>query len=220
MVEYRHREKQRGNMQMIKNIIFDMGQVLIKWSPELLIGRLGVSAQDGKLLKAEVFGGVEWTAMDRGRLSAQEGLAQICRRLPERLHAAARALVLDWWKGELVPMDGMAELIGELKGRGYGIYLLSNATSTLHSYFDRIPGSEHFDGKIVSADEVLLKPQHEIYERLYSRYALRPEECLFIDDSPANVDGAQCTGMDAIVFRGEVQILRRELNVKGNAVKA
>jgi len=204
---------------MIKNIIFDMGQVLIKWSPELLIGRLGVSAEDAGLLKAEVFGGVEWTAMDRGRLSAEEGLACICGRLPERLHAAARALVLDWWKDELVPMDGMAELISELKGLGYGIYLLSNAASTLHTYFDRIPGSEHFSGKIVSADEVLLKPQREIYERLYSRYSLRPEECLFIDDSPANIDGAQCTGMDGIVFRGDIRRLRRELNEKGLGVK-
>ncbi len=205
---------------MIKNIIFDMGQVLIKWSPEMLIARLGVSAEDARLLKAEVFGGVEWTAMDRGRLNAEEGLACICKRLPERLHAAARALVLDWWKDELVPMDGMAELIGELKGLGYGIYLLSNAASTLHDYFDRIPGSEHFSGKVVSADEVMLKPQHEIYERLYNRYSLRPEECLFIDDSPANVDGAQCTGMDAIVFRGDVHRLRRELREKGIPVKA
>ena len=65
----------------------------------------------------------------------------------------------------------------------------------------------------------LLKPQHEIYELLYSRFSLRPEECIFIDDSPANIDGAQCTGMDGIVFRGDVERLRRELNEKGVAVK-
>lgn len=204
---------------MIKNIIFDMGQVLIRWSPQLVTARLGLPDDDNALLISEVFGGVEWTAMDRGRMTAEEGLALICRRLPPRLHEAARSLVFEWWKTEFVPMAGMAELIAELKGMGYNIYLLSNAASTLNVYFNRIPGSEHFSGRIVSADVKLLKPEHEIYELLYSRFSLQPEECIFIDDSPANIDGAQCTGMDGIVFRGDVARLRRELNEKGIAVK-
>lgn len=204
---------------MIKNIIFDMGQVLVRWSPELVTRRLKLPEQDNALLISEVFGGVEWTAMDRGRMTGEDGLALICRRLPERLHEAARSIVLEWWKGELLPMEGMAELIAELKDMGYNIYLLSNAASTLNNYFHRLPGAEHFSGRIVSADVKLLKPQHEIYELLYSRFSLRPEECIFIDDSPANIDGAQCTGMDGIVFRGDVERLRRELNEKGVAVK-
>lgn len=204
---------------MIKNIIFDMGQVLIRWSPELVTRRLKLPEQDNALLIGEVFGGVEWTAMDRGRMTGEEVLALICRRLPERLHEAARSIVLEWWKGELLPMEGMAELIAELKDMGYNIYLLSNAASTLNNYFHRLPGAEHFSGRIVSADVKLLKPQHEIYELLYSRFSLRPEECIFIDDSPANIDGAQCAGMDGIVFRGDVERLRRELNEKGVAVK-
>lgn len=203
---------------MIKNIIFDMGQVLIRWTPKLLTERLALPEEDSVLLISEVFGGVEWTAMDRGRMSGEEGLASICRRLPERLHAAAHALVMDWWKAELVPVEGMAELIAELKGMGLKIYLLSNAASTLNIYFTRIPGAEHFSGKIVSADEKLLKPEHEIFELMYERFSLKPEECLFIDDSPANIDSAQCTGMDGIVFRGDVKRLRRELNEKGVAV--
>ncbi len=204
---------------MIKNIIFDMGQVLIRWSPQLVTRRFSLPEEDNALLISEVFGGVEWTAMDRGRMTAEESLELICRRLPERLHSAARSVVLEWWKAELVPMEGMAELIAELKGMEYNIYLLSNASSALNSYFHRLPGAEHFSGRIVSADVKLLKPQHEIYELLYSRFSLKPEECIFIDDSPANIDGAQCTGMDGVVFRGDVRRLRRELNEKGIAVK-
>lgn len=204
---------------MIKNIIFDMGQVLIHWSPQIVTARFALPEEDKALLISEVFGGVEWTAMDRGRMTPQESFELISRRLPERLHDAARSVIFEWWKVNLVPMEGMEELIAELKGMGYNIYLLSNASSALNIYFHRLPGAEHFSGRIVSADVKLLKPQHEIYELLYSRFSLRPEECIFIDDSPANIDGAQCTGMDGIVFRGDVARLRRELNEKGIAVK-
>lgn len=204
---------------MIKNIIFDMGQVLIQWSPQIVTARFALPEEDNALLISEVFGGVEWTAMDRGRMTPQESFELISRRLPERLHGAARSVIFEWWKVNLVPMEGMEELVAELKEMGYNIYLLSNASSALNIYFPRLPGAEHFSGRIVSADVKLLKPQHEIYELLYSRFSLRPGECLFVDDSPANIDGAQCTGMDGIVFRGDVRRLRRELNEKGVAVK-
>lgn len=204
---------------MIKNIIFDMGQVLIQWSPKLLTDRLDCSEADKQLLISEVFGGVEWTALDRGRLSPDEGCRAICRRLPERLHEAAERLIRYWWQDELIPVDGMRELIYELHSKGYSIYLLSNAASTLNIYFDRLPGAQYFLGKIVSADVKLLKPQHEIYELMYKRFSLKPEECLFIDDSPANIDGAECTGMSGIVFRGDLQRLRNELFEAGIKVK-
>lgn len=105
----------------------------------------------------------------------------------------------------------MEPLIRELKSRGYGIYLLSNASLRLREYFERIPGSDCFDGLMVSAEEKLLKPEHEIFEALYARFHLKPEECFFIDDSPANVEGALRTGMPATVFRGDVSALRREM---------
>ena len=113
----------------------------------------------------------------------------------------------------------MAEFVGELKAAGYGIYLCSNATSALHSYFPRIPGSEHFDGLLVSADWKLLKPQHEIFELLYKTFALDPAECFFIDDYPPNIDGAIVTGMSGAVYDGDLRRLRHDLRRAGIAVK-
>lgn len=204
---------------MIQNIIFDMGRVLIDWDPDRIIARLGVDAQDARLLRREVFNNVEWVSMDRGTLSQEEGLHSICRRLPASLHESARACVFDWWKPPLWPTPGMAELIAELKGLGYGIYLLSNATSSLHAYCHRLPGAEHFSGMIVSADWGLLKPQREIYEKLFSTYSLNPETCFFIDDNPPNIDGARCVGMDGTVFFGDMGRLRRELIAAGIPVQ-
>ena len=204
---------------MIKNIIFDMGNVLIAWDPPLLVRRLGLSEEDQQLLLREVFSCSEWVGLDRGTLGPEEALALVAPRLPEHLHAAAYSCMSEWWKGPLVPIPGMRELIWELEDMGYEIYLLSNATSCLHEYFPRIPGSECFSGMIVSADWKHIKPEHELYEKLYETYSLRPEECFFIDDSPLNIDAGRCLGMPGAVFFGDMARLRRELNAAGVSVR-
>ena len=205
---------------MIRNVVFDMGNGLIHWKPNLFVEDLGVPEGDRALLLREVFGSVEWIQMDRGTLSMEDGLDVICRRLPERLRGPARELTLNWWRRWLLPVEGMADLVRELKGLGYGIYLLSNAKLDLPLYFDRIPGSECFDGKIVSADWKLLKPQPEIYETLLREYGLRAEECFFIDDLNINIEGAWLVGMDGAIFDGDLPRLRRALNDAGVPVKA
>ncbi len=203
---------------MIRNVVFDMGGVLIAWDPARIVARLGLSGEDAQLLLREVFQSVEWVSLDRGSLSEQAALERFYSRLPRRLHEAAVRCVF-WWKDELWPVPGMAELIEELDSLGYGIYLLSNATSALHGYFPRIPGSEHFDGMVVSADHKLLKPQHELYEVLLERFGLDPAECFFLDDSSANVDAAIVLALQAAVFDGDMKRLRRAMRKAGIPVK-
>ena len=205
---------------MIRSIVFDMGNVLIHWRPAFFIEQEGVPAEDRPLLLREVFGSVEWIQLDRGTVSPEEGIASMCRRLPPRLRGPARELTLNWWRRWLLPVEGMADLVRELKGLGYGVYLLSNAKEDLPLYFDRIPGSECFDGKIVSADWKLLKPQPEIYETLLREYGLRAEECFFIDDLNINIEGAWFVGMNGAIFDGDLSRLRRALNDAGVPVKA
>jgi len=206
---------------MIRNIIFDMGNVLIHFIPDVFLDRLSVPEEDCPLLLREVFGSVEWVQLDRGSIDEAEAVAAMQGRLPRRLRGYVPPLVGDWWNsGPLLPMEGMAGLLEELKGLGYGLYLLSNASVHLPDYFDRIPGSQLFDGKIVSADWKLLKPQHEIYEVLFRVYRLKPEECFFIDDLAINIEGALCTGMPGAIFYGEMDRLRRELNAAGVPVRA
>ena len=204
---------------MIRNIILDMGNVLIHWCPERFVERYGLSEEDRVLVLQEVFTSVEWIQLDRGIISFEEGIGAMCRRLPERLHTAARELTLDWWRDCLFPVEGMGELVRELKGLGYGIYLLSNAKADLPQYFDRIPGSECFDGMIVSADWKLLKPQPEIYELLLRQFGLKAEECFFADDLFINVEAALLVGMSGTIFRGAKE-LRRALIEAGVPVKA
>ncbi len=204
---------------MIKQVVFDMGNVLIEWDPDKIIARLGVVGEDAKRLRREVFDCDEWVTMDRGTMSQDEGLARILPRLPWELHDAAERCVRDWWKAEFVYIEGVEALIREIHALGYGLYILSNATSFLHDYFDRLPAHECFRGLVVSADEKLLKPQHEIYERFLERYRLDPAECFFIDDSPLNIDGARCAGIRGTVFFRDMARLRRDLNEAGIPVR-
>lgn len=205
---------------MIRNVVFDMGQVLIEFRPFDLIDRLEVAAEDRGTLYREVFCGIEWTQLDRGTVTEAEAADAMCARLPERLHTPAQALVYNWWQRPLIPIPGMEALLRELHALGYGLYLLSNASVRLAEYFPRLPGAELFGGRIISAEWKLLKPQREIYEALYQTYSLKPAECFFVDDSPANVEGAFCTGMRGAVFFGDTARLRRELRQAGVPVSA
>lgn len=202
---------------MIRNIIFDMGQVLLRWTPALLTEHMNLEPEDRALLIREVFGNVEWVRLDRGTITEEAASAAICARLPRRLYPQADFLVRRWWELPLVPIPGIAELVGELKAAGYHIFLLSNANLKLRENFRRIPGAEHFDGLLCSAEERVIKPHREIYERLFQRFSLVPGECFFIDDAPANIEGAWMAGMPGAVFLGDVTRLRQELRKAGIA---
>lgn len=205
---------------MKPNIVFDMGQVLMDFAPPKFIARLGYTGDDAEALRQEVFRGWEWVAFDRGDITGQDVVDSACSRLPERLHQAARDLVFHWWD-EMIPMPGAAALVRELHGKGYPLYVLSNASQDFHTYFDSIPGSEYLprERRFVSSDYRLLKPEHEIYELFFKTFGLEPAACVFIDDNPPNVEAARRLGMQALVHRGDISRLRRELRALGVEVE-
>ena len=199
---------------MIKNILFDMGQVLIRFDQKYFIKRLGIEDADLDLLLREVYRSVEWVQMDRGTLREEDAFRSISKRLPERLHDAAWKLIC-MWDRPILEVAGMYELVEELKGLGYGIYLLSNASVRQHDYWPRIPASRFFDGKLISADVHVIKPQPEIYRLCLEKFCLQAEECFFIDDAPANIEGALCCGIAGAVFHGDAKLLRSQLRAAG-----
>jgi putative hydrolase of the HAD superfamily len=199
---------------MIKNILFDMGNVLIHFDRKAFLDRLDISEEDKQLLLREVFLSVEWVQMDRGTLREETAEPLMCQRMPEYLHSAVHSLVSEW-DDPMLPIAGMAELVEELKEKGYGIYLLSNASIRQHAYWPKIPGWQFFDGKVISADEKVMKPHPDYYRIALERFDLKPEECFFIDDVPANIEGALYCGIPGTVFHKDVPLLRRQLRAAG-----
>ena len=111
------------------------------------------------------------------------------------------------------------KLIRELKEKGYGIYLLSNASLRQHDYWPRVEASRYFDGTLISADVKLVKPQPEIYRLLLEQFRLKGEECFFVDDLPGNIEGAFYVGIPGAVFHNDITRLRQDLRSAGVDVK-
>lgn len=200
---------------MIRNIVFDMGNVLIRFDPSLFIEREGiVDPEDRKLILDELFNSVEWAQMDRGILEEKTAEPFILERFPERLHPVVSNLLHHW----AIPGDeftGMRELVAELKESGYGLFLLSNASTAQHRYWPLFPVSRYFDGKLISCDVKVVKPMREIYQIFTDRFLLNPEECFFVDDSPANVAAAITCGWNGVVFHQDAVQLRKKMRQLG-----
>lgn len=199
---------------MIKHIVFDMGGVLINFDAERYTARFVPDPADRALIRRELFRSVEWIQMDRGTISDEEAIASVCSRLPEHLHQAVRD-ILDNWHQDIPPLDGIYDLVKELKEKGYDVYLLSNTCTRFHSFRKNIPALEFFDGEFISADHHLVKPEPGIYQQFLAQFALNAQECVFIDDVPLNVEGAVRCGINGIVYHGDPALLRSQLRQLG-----
>ncbi len=200
---------------MIRNIVFDMGGVLMSWNPQKLLDERELNEEEKKLIMRELFHETEWLALDEGTVSEQQAFEAVSARLPENLHSHVHELIFGWWKEPFENKEGMEELIRSLHQSGYRIYLLSNASIRQAEYFHRLPGSQCFEGRMTSAEEKIIKPQKDIFELFLKRFDLKAEECLFIDDSNANVFAASKCGMEGIVYHDDTPLLIERLKEKG-----
>ena len=199
---------------MIRNIVFDMGNVIIRFDRDAFIDRFGVTEEERKILLREIFLSPEWVMMDRGTLTDEQAADILCPRVPEHLRDIARKLI-GFWDRPIIEVEGIYPLIEELKSKGYGIYLLSNASCRQPDYWQRVPASRFFDGTLISYSVKLVKPMPEIYEKFFETFSLKREECFFIDDSPANIEASLYVGMPGAVFHNDIRRLRRELRAAG-----
>ena len=204
---------------MIRNIVFDMGNVLVDYDGDLVRRALIPDEEMRKRIYTTVFVSPEWVKLDMGIISEEQGLKAMVNRLdtPEEKEAAARCFA-QWHLYNMRPKKGMEELTRQLKEKGYGLYICSNASvRLLECYRDVIPAIDCFDGVLFSAEVKCMKPQKEMYEHLYRRFRLDPGECYFIDDLEENIQGARDTGMDGYCFSdGNVEDLRKVLEqIKG-----
>lgn len=201
---------------MIRNVIFDMGNVLIRFAPREFIRRCGVEDEkDRELIWQEVFHSVTWVRLDRGDCTEEEAVAEICKKLPERLHSAARQVITGWALPDLEIAETQS-LAQTLSDKGYTLYLFTNAGEGQRRYFRQYPAAQLFEGRVfLSADWKLLKPSTEYFEAAMRHFSLRPEECLFIDDAPYNVEAAIRVGLDGIVYHGDPKRLTDDLRAHG-----
>ena len=198
---------------MIKNIVFDMGGVLTGYEAMRVCEHFIMDRQDREQVCTAVFVSPEWLLLDMGVLTDEQALVRMCARLPKRLHEAAGLCLEHWHEHCLWTYPEMKPVVQELKAQGFGIYLCSNASvRMLACYQQALPAVDCFDGILFSGTEKCIKPQREIYERLFDRFKLNPAECYFIDDQQLNIDAGKACGMDGYCFHdGDFEKLKQAL---------
>ena len=199
---------------MITDIVFDMVGVVMRFDTKTYYFEHGISEKDAALLGREVFGSLEWARLDRGSIPEDEALQAICSRVPGHLHFAVRDFICRRNR-KILPVDGMEELLADLSGKGYRLWLLSNTSKRQHEFWKDVPGRQYFLDTLISADVGLVKPQPEIFMLACSRFHLQPSQTAYIDDTPANAEAAFHVGMHAFVFHDNMAQLRKWLSGLG-----
>ncbi len=187
---------------MIKNIIFDYGNVLVDWNPAYLFLPVFYGDEEKcRYFTAHICNREWFTRMDRGE-DMDVCVAELQAQYPE--YADTIALFRDRWfdmcNGDI---PGMLEIIQDLKQKGYGVFGLTNwPAATFAEARRRFRTLASIDKYVVSSSVHLAKPEPAIYQLLLSKYNLNACECIFIDDRKDNVDAAISLGMSGIVYPG------------------
>lgn len=194
--------------------IFDFGNVLIRFDPKIMTEAYLPTSVESTMLQHIIFDRLYWNRLDDGSIEDDEVKARICERIPARLHEVA-CCIYDHWYEHLPEIEGMRQILHDLKAAGKKLYLLSNISVGFEENYARVPALHSllslFDGCVFSGSLGVVKPSAEIFDHLLTKYGLQPDDCVFIDDSEINVNGAKQVGIDAILFDGDARALRARL---------
>ena len=190
---------------MIKNIIFDFGGVLLDWNPHYLY-----DPYFGDVEKAEWFltniCTYPWNAQHDAGKPVAEGTTELIAQYSEwekeiRMYYSEFEKMLS---GQIADME---EYIKELKGRGFRIYGLSNwSVETFAMIRPKYPILDLMEDMVISGKEKVMKPDAKIYQIAISRFGVKPEESVFIDDNVNNIIGCEAAGIHGIVFKDAGQL--------------
>lgn len=196
---------------MYKNIIFDLGGVMVDFAPkDFLLDRFCNAAIEDKVYRL-TFGSETWQKLDAGLCTRYEGNQAMMAAAKEEGCAFEVQEVLENWTSILRVRRRMVELVRRLKNHGYCVYYLSNIPEDVLSLLMNRGLEGVFDGGVASCDVHINKPDPRIYKILLDKYHLKAGECIFIDDSRANVQTAFQLGMNSIQMRESVDTLVRSL---------
>jgi 2-haloacid dehalogenase len=193
-------------MPTIDTVVFDIGNVLIPWNPRWLFRKLlADEAALERFLEEVDFSA--WNAQHDAGQSFVHGIAQHGARFPHYRHLLQA--YFDRWEETIAePVEESVALARRLREAGYRTLALTNfSTETFPRALRLNPFLKEFEGIMVSGEEKLMKPDPAIYRLLCERYSVEPGQCVFIDDSLPNVEGARRIGMHALHFGSIDQLL-------------
>lgn len=191
---------------MIKNIVFDLGRVLIDWEAKKYIKSFGYDDETVDKLNEIIFTSEEWLDCDKGKYERNTDLVEmLSKKYPEHAEKIAKILTKDWVKILKLKEDSSEYLIN-LKQQGFKIYILFNLSKESYDHNSKYEFFKYIDGGIYSFESKKIKPDHRIYIELLEKYNLVPEETIFIDDIEENVNIANDLKINGIIFNNLEQV--------------
>lgn len=203
---------------MIKNIVFDLGNVLISFKPFEFLEKNHYPENIVTKILSDIFGSKEWLMLDNGDINTSEGIDAIA--LKSSLKKEEIAHIFNLRTEMMYPLDQNVRLLPELRKHGFRLYFLSNFPLDIFEeiktgyYFFR-----YFDGGVISSEVKFSKPDKRIFEILLDKYSLIPGECLFIDDIEINVQAAEVSGMKGLITFGSENIAKEISEVLNLSLK-
>lgn len=182
----------------IRNLVFDVGHVLLSYRWQEMFMEYGLDEKESIRVGEEMFSYPGWTnQFDRGIVTPEELIEIYRQEYPKDQEAIA--WFLQHGKDMRVDRPEIWDQVGRLKKAGYHIYLLSNYSEYLFKQHTQEECFlQYLDGKVVSYEPHMIKPEPGIYQYLFAKYQLKAEECLFFDDRYENVEASWQEGMDAV----------------------
>lgn len=197
---------------MIKNVIFDCSDTLLHLeSVDYLTELLSGDRERAERIHKTLFLSEEWRDYDRGIIDGETARETFTALLPPE-DAETANLYFDNWFLQYEPIEGIPELIEELKEKGYRLFVLSDFPARFEALWDHYDLFRRFDGRVISYEIGYKKFELKPFELLLEKYDLQREECLFTDDSLGCIEAAEKVGIRTHLFTG-VPGLRKTLNL-------
>ena len=192
---------------MIKNLIFDFGKVLVDYDFKAFFRKYIPNTERCQAFTPVLYNEELQQMLDREERPFDVIMEDWIENHKEFEHEIR---YFNEHYPEIVTneVEGMYELLTQLKAEGYKLYGLTNWCSKVYLTMAQFPIFKLLDGQIISSEEKVIKPEPEIYQRLFDKFNLKPEECIFADDRAENIEGGSRLGMDGIVFKDAKQYER------------
>ena len=191
----------------IKNIVFDIGNVLVRWAPHEAIQFI-FPEQDPECFFQQLR--PIWLELNLGKLSEEQAVNLYHTQL--NLPKDKLIDLMLKFKTLQTPIPGSLELLQKLQTLDFSLYSITDNVKEIMDYHHRERSAflPFFKGIISSADVGILKPDRKIFQYILNKYELVAAESIFIDDLIKNVEGARAVGMKAILFT-DIESCKKEL---------
>ncbi len=190
----------------IKNIVFDVGNVLVRWDPLSITHHVFGQNESALQLMQAIFKSQTWLDLNLGIINESEAIERYQQAL--NIEVARLEYLLQVVKESLSPISDSVALLERLHHKQFELYALTDNTHAIMAYLKkRYHYWPLFKGIVVSAEVGHLKPSPQIYHYLLDNYQLKASETVFIDDVKQNVEGAKAVGIQAIQFTNTEQCI-------------